>query len=368
MSSNFTRSSSEPETGSITEVLPTRAISTGTQLTPEEINQKINFFEKNLDSYLTSINCITTDNDVLEVKLDNNNKEMLLRYKIGRFNPPHKGHIDLFMRNISEMEEAKRNNPNLVTKVIIFAGNGAKGEPLSKNPLNFTTKKDVIEYLIGKRLEQMPGFQGKNIDSIIEIREKDYTDSSGIRQTPITQLTEFVSSYPNNLSLSSVKTQLAVGDKDEDASKLDFMNKALNKHFQDKEQYPDLNFTSEIIPMPAVTLEAPGGGGAAPEQIQQSATLIRKLATEANDANEFRNNVLKTGLDYGDKAEIIFNAIKSANTSSANANTSSINIKRISESESGPTKRQKPIGGTRRKRKNKKTKRRKTKKGQKTRR
>lgn len=326
------RSSSDPGPGSIKEFVPTRAISTGTQLTPEEINQKIKNFEDNLDNYLTNYNCITVDNDVLEIKSDNNNKEMLLRYKIGRFNPPHKGHIELFMRNIREMEEAKKGNPNLVTKVIIFAGNGAKNEPKIKNPLDFNTKKEVIKYLLEK---EMPGV---NIDDIVEIRKKDYKDERGESITPITQLTGIVSSYPNNSSLSSVTTQLAVGDKDDDASKLDFMNKALNKHFQDKEKYPDLKFTSEIVPMSAVTLAPGGGGGGA--VLEQSATLIRTIATETVTKDIFRQDVIaRTGLDYGDKAETVWNAVKDAyKETNPNPNPSF-------------NKRRKVIGGTRRSKK-----------------
>jgi len=332
----ISRSVSEPGPGRITGVVPTRAISTGTQLTPEEINQKISQFDTDLDKYLSERNFITVDNDVLEIKSDNNNKEMLVRYKIGRFNPPHKGHIELFMRNIREMEQAKKANPNLVTKVIIFAGNGAKNEPKIKNPLDFNTKKDVIKYLLQK---EMPGV---NIDDIVEIREKDYKDERGESVTPITQLTGFVSSeLENKPRLSNVTTQLAVGDKDDDASKLDFMNKALNKYLQDKsfqDKYPDLKFTSEIVPMSAVTL-APGGGGAAIQQ-QQSATLIRQIASETASPEIFRQEVIgRTGLDYGIKAETVWNSVQNANKEAiTNPNTSS-------------NKRRKILGGTRRSKK-----------------
>lgn len=329
MSSNPNRTSSAPVR--ITDFgpsIPTRAISTGTQLTPEEINQKIKDFEDNLDKYLSEQNCITTDNDVLEVKSDNNNKEMLLRYKIGRFNPPHKGHIELFMRNIREMEQAKKANPNLVTKVIIFAGNGAKNEPKIKNPLDFGEKKEVIKYLLQKEIPNV------NIDNIVEIREKDYKDERGESVTPITQLTGFVSSYPNNSSLSSVTTQLAVGDKDDDASKLDFMNKALNKHFQDKEKYPDLKFTSEIVPMSAVTLAPGGGGGGA--VLEQSATLIRTIAAETARPDIFRQEVIaRTGLDYDGAAETVWFSVQNANKETNPNPEPSFN------------KRRKVIGGTR---------------------
>jgi hypothetical protein len=241
------------------------------------------------------------------------------------------------MRNIREMGDKKKANPTLHTKVIIFAGNGAKSEPKSKNPLDFSTKKKVIKYLLQKEIQkEMPSV---NIDDIVEIREKDYKDEHGENITPVTQLTSFVSSYPNQSNMASTITQLAVGDKDDDAAKLEFMNKALNEYF--KKEYPDLPFTSEIVPMSAVKLEAPGGGGAVQEQ-EQSATLIRKIATDTDSFEAFNEEVKKTGLDYGDTAQIVWNAIKEAN-----AETAPEKKRRIGN------------GGSRRSKKNYKTKRRK---------
>jgi phosphopantetheine adenylyltransferase len=333
------RSSSEPNpvtnenTNSVNIDIPTRAITTGST-TPQIIQEKLRTFNENLEKYLSEIN-FASDNDVLEVKADD--FDLLVRYKIGRFNPPHKGHIELFMRNIREMAKA---NSTLQTKVIIFAGNGAKSEPKSKNPLNFQTKKEVIKYLLQK---EMPNV---NIDDIVEIREKDYKDESGENITPVTQLTSFVSSYPNQSNMASTTTQLAVGDKDDDAAKLGFMNIALNKYFE--ETYPNLKFTSEIIPMSAVILEAPGGGGAVQEQ-EQSATLIRKIATDTDSFEAFNEQVIKkTGLDYGDTAQIVWNAIKEANAETEQA------------AQAIPEKRRRiGIGGSRRSKKNYKTKRRK---------
>jgi hypothetical protein len=314
---------------------PSRAISTGST-TPQIIEEKLRIFNENLEKYLSEIN-VASDNDVLEVKADD--FDLLVRYKIGRFNPPHKGHIELFMRNIREMDDKKKANPTLHTKVIIFAGNGAKSEPKSKNPLDFQTKKTVIKYLLQK---EMPGV---NIDDIVEIREKDYKDESGENITPVTQLTSFVSSYPNQSNMASTTTQLAVGDKDDDAAKLGFMNKALNKYFE--EIYPNLKFTSEIVPMSAVTLQAPGGGGAVQEQ-EQSATLIRKIATDTDSFEAFNEEVKKTGLDYGDTAKIVWNAIKTANAESEQA------------AKAAPEKKRRiGSGGSRRSKKNYKTKRRK---------
>jgi hypothetical protein len=338
----FNRSISAPNsvtnenTNLVNNDIQTRAITTSS-ITPQIIQEKLRIFNENLEKYLSEIN-FASDNDVLEVKADD--FDLLVRYKIGRFNPPHKGHIELFMRNIREMGDKKKANPTLHTKVIIFAGNGSKSEPKSKNPLDFQTKKTVIKYLLQK---EMPNV---NIDDIVEIREKDYKDESGENITPVTQLTSFVSSYPNQSNMASTITQLAVGDKDDDAAKLGFMNKALNKYFE--ETYPNLKFTSEIVPMSAVKLEAPGGGGAIQEE-EQSATLIRKIATKTGSAEAFNKEVIeKTGLDYGDTAKMVWNAIQNANIESA---------------DSGPENKKRKIGngfgGSRRSKKNYKTKRRK---------
>jgi hypothetical protein len=195
-------------------------------------------------------------------------------------------------------------NPTLQTKVVIFAGNGAKSEPRSKNPLDFETKKAVILYLLRQALGLSPD---TNIDNIVEIRQKDYKDTTGTNITPVSQIVEVAGSQlVGNPFLSNVGTQLAVSTKEDDAKKLGFMNKALNDEFSIK--YPDLKFSSEIVAMDPVKVE---GGGGLP--VEQSATKIREIAKSSNSVEEFKNRVSQeTGLDYGTMASIVFDAIKAS--------------------------------------------------------
>ena len=284
-----------------------RAITTGTNLTPNQIQDALNRFEANLTSYLSENASVpNSDDNVFEIQVEPNKeeniKDLLIRYKIGRFNPPHKGHIELFLTNIRDMEAAKMANPTLQTKVIIFAGNGAKSEPRSKNPLDFQTKKEVILYLLRKALG-LP--DNANIDSIVEIREKDYKDASGTNITPVAQISEVAGSFlSNNPVLETGKAVLAVSSKEDDATKLQFMNKALNEQFSST--YPGLKFSSEIIAIEPVKVE---GGGGLP--VEQSATKIREIAKSSTSVDEFKTRVIQeTGLDYGTMAPVVYDAIK----------------------------------------------------------
>jgi hypothetical protein len=319
-----------------------RAITTGTNLTPKQIQDALNRFEANLTNYLSeSASVPILDDDVLEVKAGleeekEKSTNLLIRYKIGRFNPPHKGHIELFVKNIKEMEAAKMANPTLQTKVVIFAGNGAKSEPRSKNPLDFETKKTVILYLLRQALGLSPD---TNIDNIVEIRQKDYKDATGTNITPVSQIVEVAGSQlVGNPFLSNVDTQLAVSTKEDDAKKLGFMNKALSDEFSSK--YPGLKFSSEIVAMEPVKVE---GGGGLP--VEQSATKIREIAKSSTSVEEFKNRVSQeTRLDYGTMASVVFDAIKAS---------------LIDVTAPPQTKKNKTIGG--RSKKNKKTKNKKTK-------
>jgi hypothetical protein len=137
-----------------------------------------------------------------------------------------------------------------------------------------------------------------------------------------------------NPFLSNVGTQLAVSTKEDDAKKLEFMNKALNDDFSIK--FPGLNFSAEIVAMDPVKVE---GGGGLP--VEQSATKIREIAKSSTSVEEFKNRVSQeTGLDYGAMASVVFNAIKAS----------------LNDVTAPPqTKKSKTVGGRRNKSKKKKT-------------
>jgi hypothetical protein len=294
---------------------------TGIQLTPEQISS----MQERIDTNLSGLNIDPVEGAV-EIKA--NIDKLLLRYKIGRFNPPHKGHIALFIQNIIDMEQAKQLDPTLTTKVIIFAGNGAKNEPRSKNPLDFGTKKTVIQYLIRQELLKSEYRQYTlnldDMDSIVTILPKDYTDSNGTAMNPQNQLhrvaNEVVSEFP---TVNAAATQLAVGDKDGDATKLSYMNASLNKLFVN----PKIKFESIITPMAAIT----------DGRVELSASRIRQIVSETTNPGDFRDRVLtETGLDYGTMAETIWNAIKTVQVAESRVDASRSAVNKSTAERAGP--------------------------------
>jgi hypothetical protein len=256
-----------------------RGVTTGS-ISPEQIQGILADFTANLDKYLLESDFEPKEEEVEEVK-SNVNDQLLVRYKIGRFNPPHPGHIQLFINNIEEMRAAKAANPSLTTRVVILAGDGAKTEPRSKNPLDYLTKKEVIEYLLG-----VQGYHPYDSNGIgdFEILNK------GVPQ----QTLGTVFSSTINPDINTATAQLGVSAKDDDATKLSFINKALIDLF--KKNYQGISFVSEIVPMKPITHDG----------VVYSATQMRNFANTLS----FEEFKIATNKFYGDQSETVYNAIK----------------------------------------------------------
>ena len=260
---------------------PSRRGATMGSIPREQIPRILADFAANLDRYLLEADFVPKEEVVDEVK-SNINDQLLVRYKIGRFNPPHPGHIELFIKNIDEMRAAKDANPSLTTRVVILAGDGAKTEPRSKNPLDFETKKEVITYLLGLRGYRPYNANGDGDFEILNkgVPQKTLGDVFGATITP---------------GVSTVSAELGVSDKEEDATKLGFINGALNKLFAEK--YRGISFSSEIIPMAPITHDG----------VVYSATEIRNLANTSPTSEDFQQ---ATKNFYGTETPKVYDTIR----------------------------------------------------------
>jgi hypothetical protein len=257
----------------------------------EQIPRILANFTANLDKYLLEADFEPKEEEVDEVK-SNINDQLLLRYKIGRFNPPHPGHIELFINNIEEMRAAKAANPSLTTRVVILAGDGAKTEPRSKNPLNYLSddklsdkyigKKELIEYLLGVRGYRPYDVNGEGDFEILNkgVPQKTLGEVFGATITP---------------DISAVSAELGVSSKEDDATKLGFINGALKKLFS--ENYSGISFSSEIVPMEPITHG----------DVVYSATEIREFANNSPTSEVFQE---ATKNFYGEKTPNVYNAIR----------------------------------------------------------
>jgi hypothetical protein len=241
-------------------------------------------FEKNLEFYLSEINLVESENQDVEITIVKD--KLIIFYSIGRCNPPHEGHIQLFISILRKAQEARSSDKTMQVKVIFFLGSGPNGgERTSKDPLDFETKKNVIIYLLGQR--------GYTYEEDYEIREKDYKQNK-FSINPTHQMMSYVQTQHAEHSCKDVRSQLIVGDKDGDATKLDYMLKSFNKSVKDK--FPDVEVTSNIVAIEPIAV--PGSEGVA-----LSATKIRQIAWESSTLSEFND---KTGNFYGDVSDEVY--------------------------------------------------------------
>ena len=298
--------------------------SIGRELSDLQIQELLQRFE----NYLLGINLVEPENT--EVKITAKIDKLLLMYTIGRCNPPHEGHIQLFIETI---KEAKNQDASLTTRVIFFLGSGPNGgERTSKDPLDFKTKKTVIEYLLSFR-----GYTPYKSDGSgdYEIREKDYKDA-GRLVTPTGQLVDEVRRLGQENEFTEIQSQLIVGNKDGDATKLQYMPASFDSRI--KQAFPGIHVESEIITIEPIQ----GATGIL------SATAIRELAWKFNLADFIE----KTDYFYGAMAKTVYDGINAYNPN----NTTLMKIKSYRASKQIVKKTRK--GGSRLKGTKKGTKRR----------
>jgi nicotinamide mononucleotide adenylyltransferase len=127
--------------------------------------------------------------------------KVVIYFFIGRMNPPHAGH-EAALRQMMERASAERSIP------LILVGSGPnQGERTLNDPLTFSTKRRVLQYRLS--------------GSLCEIREK--TD-------PVRDVMEWTHEVMRNVGdVRSVEFKLVTGDKDGNATKLDWIHKSLVK-------------------------------------------------------------------------------------------------------------------------------------------
>jgi hypothetical protein len=196
----------------------------------------------------------------------NKDEQLLVVYTVGRFNPVHTGHMATIKTAI---RIAKKYNG----VALILLGNGAIGSK-SENPLDFNTKKTIIERHIPERYN---GFY--------ELREKTRFPVSDIKEFITSkQLTDNRKPYVIHLTAAKAAKQGELPD----AQKLGFINVSLSR---------DGFETSSYAIQPTKTGDE-----------EMSATSIRKFAINQSE-DEF---IEKYGELYGDMSKTIYETIRSA--------------------------------------------------------
>ena len=257
-------------------------------------------------------------------------------YFIGRLNPPHNGHIAA----LQQICEAARTHN---TCAVILLGSGAKNEPRTKNPIDFSLKKEFIT----SKLAEL-GFEPE-----VNFTIKDM--SSGPFGPIAEQLNQMIDS--RSAPPTMIECYLYVGGKEDDATKLNSVNGYVEK--MAKKAVPDATVTARVVPVLAV----PSGSGApmSATQVREDAYQFFQSGEEGSESSfepefvpEFRAGFQrfyeKYGDFYGSKfAPKIYDDMVSQKL---------IEIEEEEqEQEENESKRLKTVrGGTRRKRKTRKTK------------
>jgi nicotinamide mononucleotide adenylyltransferase len=173
-------------------------------------------------------------------------------YFIGRLNPPHSGHIMALFRLI-ELARSQESRP------LILLGSGPKKLRTMDNPIPFELKKAFIE----RKLARM------GVDPSEYILEE--------MGSPASDVSRYVYEGMNSLSeeqrasLSQVVITHIAGDKDEDASKLNFIKEGLKKTAQTLAPNAKIVTNTESIPAEPVH-------GVSAKIAAMSATKVRKAA------------------------------------------------------------------------------------------
>lgn len=175
--------------------------------------------------------------DVIPYYIFDQSKTLVIYFFIGRLNPPHIGHEGA-LRELIRLAVEEHSIP------LILLGSGPnKGEKTLDDPLTFLTKKKVLQYRLAGQL--------------CEIREK---------TNPITDVMDWTKEVIRNMSVQPTEViyKLVVGNKNDNATKLDWVHKTLVKETEKL----GLKSSSLTIPIDAIELEG----------IKMSATKVRQDA------------------------------------------------------------------------------------------
>ena len=201
-------------------------------------------------------------------------KELYFSYFIGRCNPPHQGHFHMINGAI---ESANKKGG----KALILLGSGPKAKygidrRTEKDPLTFDLKKEIIEKNITNCVEPSVFSADK-----YEIDEDTYEIVE--MTNPTAQVIEFVETElqsqiinDDDTSLIKITVHHFAGAKDNDATKLEFVRRALENKI--KEEYNNVDIETESKTESLNSEET--------NDKPMSATLIREYAYDENNDKE----------------------------------------------------------------------------------
>lgn len=191
-----------------------------------------------------------------------------LFYFIGRTNPPQEGHID----NLEQLVLTAYENRE---KAFIFLSNGPKGK-FDDNPLPFDVKEAIISEHLTERLK---GRGIRNPDNLFEIINT---------QKPIDRL--YVES---ELRLPDLTLYHFAGDKDDDTTKLNYVETSIKKKF------PEHKDNIKLVTVSVVPTKRGDGE-------PMSGTTVRDFARSNNQA-DFQDEY---GLFYRDNTGTVYYYIR----------------------------------------------------------
>jgi hypothetical protein len=166
--------------------------------------------------------------------------QLKIYYFIGRLNPPHNGHIDTLIQMIS-MANADNSVP------LIILGSGPKKERTMENPIPYETKEAFLRYILPHELKYVIVQMTSSLANVYQWY------NSVLTHIPPPTSVEFIR---------------FAGDKDDNATKLQYMDEHLSK-----------TGSTRTIAIPPVMANA---------STQMSATRVRKDAYIAH-LNELQN-------------------------------------------------------------------------------
>jgi len=164
---------------------------------------------------------------------------LVIYFFIGRMNPPHPGH-EAVLKQMIALASSERSIP------LVLVGSGPnRGERTLNDPLTFTTKRRVLQHRLS--------------GGLCEIREK---------TEPIRDVIEWAHEVVRNRGIpESIEFKLVAGDKDGNATKLDWIHKSIMKQMEST----SIPCRSSTIAIPAQKMEG----------VEMSATRVRQDALKA---------------------------------------------------------------------------------------
>jgi len=197
--------------------------------------------------------------------------EVVIYFFIGRMNPPHAGH-EAALRQMMELASAERSIP------LILVGSGPnKGERTLNDPLTFSNKRRILQYRLS--------------GSLCEIREK---------TEPVRDVVEWTLEVMRNVSnVKSVTFKLVTGDKDGNATKLDWIHKAILKKMEEKMEEMHIHVPCR---WESVAIRAEKSNG-----VEMSATKVRQDALSAHLSHD--DSFSKYSGYYGPHTENVYGEI-----------------------------------------------------------